>query len=192
MENKRVTAPVTAQDVTDEMIELTVAVTKERYANGLDNWQDVWDLVSGAQLADGSILVLGGDPLSPALVRIKEAVRAADNEAHTVVYDKHADRWIVLNSRGLRVADAATESIAKGIRTRRERVPAGLARSDGPMLQTARDNVRFYSAFGQSRTLRAWSRATGIGMPTLRSGAQRRGGMEEYLRAKGLGPDDLR
>lgn len=45
-----------------------------------------------------------------------------------------------------------------------------------------------HTAFGVTRTIPEWSRATGLGQSALRNGIARYGGLEGYLRSKGWRP----
>lgn len=71
----RYTSPVEAEDVTDEMIGLVRDVVDGWYQDSPIDWEDVWDRVDGAELADGTRLDLGSDMLTPALRRLRREAR---------------------------------------------------------------------------------------------------------------------
>jgi len=66
---------VSAEDVTDEILELAVTITDDFYPDQRIDWGDVWDRMDGATLTDGRELDVGTDLMSPALVKIKAYVR---------------------------------------------------------------------------------------------------------------------
>lgn len=72
-------APTTAEDVTDELVEL-VADAIDGF-QGTDvrrvDWEEAYDRVDGATMADGRELVLPTELLSPAFVELKKRVRKA-------------------------------------------------------------------------------------------------------------------
>jgi hypothetical protein len=74
---KKYTSPVTAADVTDEMVNIALGIVEGWYDEGRIDWEDVWDRMDGAELNDGTWLDMGTDLLSPALAKIKSEVRKA-------------------------------------------------------------------------------------------------------------------
>lgn len=71
-------APRAADDVTPELVDMTVSIVDGWYADGRIDWEDVYDrLERGAGLADGRRIDLGEDLASPALKTLQRRVRAA-------------------------------------------------------------------------------------------------------------------
>jgi hypothetical protein len=73
-------APHAAEDVTDELVQLTVDIVDGWYNEGRIDWEDVWDRLEKRTLDDGRGIDLGGDLGSPALTALKRRVRAARKE----------------------------------------------------------------------------------------------------------------
>ncbi|MEV7675069.1 hypothetical protein [Streptomyces sp. NPDC088752] len=67
----RFTQPESADDVTEEMVEIVSEKVNGWYSEGRIDWQDVWERADGARLEDGSLLDLGTDLGSQALKRLK-------------------------------------------------------------------------------------------------------------------------
>lgn len=57
---------------------------------------------------------------------------------------------------------------------------------------TRRDRAALHTAWGTSRTLARWAKATGITAHTIGRGIKRTGSLEAYLTSKGLGPNDIK
>lgn len=74
------TAPVAADDVTEEMIALLVETLSDWEEGDRIDWGHVLDIIDGAQLADGSILDLGGDMTTPAITKLKRRTLATLKE----------------------------------------------------------------------------------------------------------------
>ena len=70
------TSPKTAEDVTEEMVDLVRNILDGWYQDTRINWGDVWDRAEGTELADGTRLDMGTDLMSPALKEIKRQIRA--------------------------------------------------------------------------------------------------------------------
>lgn len=73
--DKRLTSPVEAADVTEEMIKAATDILTGWYADGKACWEEVWDRMDGMELKDGSILDLGNELLTPALAKIEREAR---------------------------------------------------------------------------------------------------------------------
>jgi hypothetical protein len=69
------TVPVTAEAVTEEMVQLTLDIVDGWYPEGRIDWEDVWDRLDFTELKDGTRLELGVELLSPALKKIKSEVK---------------------------------------------------------------------------------------------------------------------
>lgn len=78
--DKTETAPHESEDVTEEMVKLALDIVDGWYQEGPIDWEDVWDRLDGAELADGTRLELGVELLSPALKKIKREVLKARKE----------------------------------------------------------------------------------------------------------------
>lgn len=65
---------MSADDVTEEILEIAVSLTDGHYPGRID-WDDVWDRMDGAELADGAALDLGEDLGTPAMNKIQAHVR---------------------------------------------------------------------------------------------------------------------
>ncbi|MFE6000232.1 hypothetical protein ACFQ6C_25785 [Streptomyces sp. NPDC056454] len=71
-------APATADDVTDELVQITVDIVDGWYPEGRIDWEDVYDRIErGGGLDDGRRIDMGTDLASPALTALKRRVRAA-------------------------------------------------------------------------------------------------------------------
>lgn len=60
--------------VTGEIVDLVWDIVDGWYQEGRIDWEDVWDRLDGSTIQDGTILDLGDDLLSPALVLIKARI----------------------------------------------------------------------------------------------------------------------
>lgn len=63
--------------VTDEIVQAAQEIVDGWYPKGRIDWEDVWDRLDGASLEDGTVLDLGDNLLSPALVYIKKEIQHA-------------------------------------------------------------------------------------------------------------------
>lgn len=63
------------EDVSDEILFLAYRIVDGWYPEGRMDWENFWDRLEGSFLNDGTRLDLGNDLGSPALNRIKRAVR---------------------------------------------------------------------------------------------------------------------
>lgn len=72
--------PVTAEDVTDELVQQTVDIVDGWYPEGRIDWGDVFDRLERRTLDDGRGIDLGTDLGSPALTALKRRVREARKE----------------------------------------------------------------------------------------------------------------
>lgn len=71
----KLTSPVTAADVTEEMIKEAVEIANGWHQNEYHiDWERLFERLEGMELADGTELDLGSDWLSPALAKLKRAV----------------------------------------------------------------------------------------------------------------------
>ncbi|MFF8283401.1 hypothetical protein ACF06W_11835 [Streptomyces albus] len=66
----------TADDVTDEVLEIVKGIVEGWYDEGPIDWENVWDRVEKARLDDGRGIDMGEDLDSPAIRKIKKEVRA--------------------------------------------------------------------------------------------------------------------
>ena len=64
-----------ADDVTDEVIEIVLSVVDGWYQTGRIDWEDLLDRVDGNELADGSKIDFGCDMLSEAIRKVKTIVQ---------------------------------------------------------------------------------------------------------------------
>lgn len=65
----------TADDVTDEIIEIVMSVVDGWYQTGPIDWEDLLDRVDGNELADGTMIDFGDSLDSPAIRKVKRVVR---------------------------------------------------------------------------------------------------------------------
>lgn len=75
------TSPVTAEDVTEEMVQAAVDIVDGWYQGSRIDWGDVLDRLDGTLLDDGTRLDLGNDLTTPAIAKIKKDVRARLRES---------------------------------------------------------------------------------------------------------------
>ena len=68
-----------ADQVTEEILQLIYDIVDGWYPTGRIDWEDLLDRVDGAELEDGTVLDLGDDMLSPAIVKIKKCARKYRN-----------------------------------------------------------------------------------------------------------------
>jgi len=69
-----------AEDVTEEIVKLALDIVDGWYQEGPIDWEDVWDRLDGAELADGTRLELGIELLSRGLKKIRREVLKARKE----------------------------------------------------------------------------------------------------------------
>jgi hypothetical protein len=65
----------TAEDVTDEVLEIVQGIVEGWYDEGRIDWEDVWDRVEKSVLDDGRGIDMGSDLGSPAILKIKKHIR---------------------------------------------------------------------------------------------------------------------
>jgi hypothetical protein len=65
----------TAEDVTDEVLEIVQGIVEGWYDEGRIDWEDVWDRVEKSVLDDGRGIDMGSDLGSPAILKIKKEIR---------------------------------------------------------------------------------------------------------------------
>ncbi len=80
-EVQRSTVIVAAADVTDEIIQLAWSIADGWYQGRTIDWGDLLDRLDQAELSDGTVLELGEDMLSPAIMKIKLEVRKMRRES---------------------------------------------------------------------------------------------------------------
>jgi hypothetical protein len=68
-------SPVSADEVTDEILTMVTETVDGWYQDGRIDWQDVWDRVDGSTLDDGRTVDFGDSLDSPAIRKIKKHVR---------------------------------------------------------------------------------------------------------------------
>ncbi|MFJ2783693.1 MULTISPECIES: hypothetical protein [unclassified Streptomyces] len=69
--------PHRADEVTEEIIELTLEIADSFYAESRIDWDDVFYRLDGTELADGRELWMPTDWLAPSIAAIKKAVNKA-------------------------------------------------------------------------------------------------------------------
>jgi hypothetical protein len=65
----------TAEDVTDEVLEIVQGIVEGWYDEGRIDWEDVWDRMEKSVLDDGRGIDMGDDLGSPAIKKIKSEIR---------------------------------------------------------------------------------------------------------------------
>jgi hypothetical protein len=65
----------TAEDVTDEALEMVQGIVEGWYNEGRIDWEDVWDRMDKKVLDDGRGIDMGSDLGSPAIRKIKREIR---------------------------------------------------------------------------------------------------------------------
>jgi hypothetical protein len=65
----------TAEDVTDEVLEIVRGIVEGWYDEGRIDWEDVWDRMEKSVLDDGRGIDMGGDLGTPAIRKIKSEIR---------------------------------------------------------------------------------------------------------------------
>jgi hypothetical protein len=65
----------TAEDVTDEVMEIVRGIVEGWYDEGRIDWEDVWDRMEKSVLDDGRGIDMGDDLESPAQRKIKKEIR---------------------------------------------------------------------------------------------------------------------
>lgn len=65
----------TAEDVTDEILEIVKGIVEGWYDEGRIEWDDVWDRMERTYLDDGRGIDMGEDLDSPAIRKIKREIR---------------------------------------------------------------------------------------------------------------------
>jgi hypothetical protein len=65
----------TAEDVTDEVLEIVQGIVEGWYDEGRIDWEDVWDRMEKSVLDDGRGIDMGEDLGSPAIKKIKSEIR---------------------------------------------------------------------------------------------------------------------
>lgn len=76
MDDKRYRAVLTAEDVTDEILQAATDIVDGWYSSGPVDWADFLDRLDGKQLNSGERIDLGDSMLSLAITKIKAHVRA--------------------------------------------------------------------------------------------------------------------
>lgn len=66
---------IEASDATEEIIGLVMDIVDGFYQDQKIEWDDVWDRVDGAELADGTVLDVGENLAASALLKIQREVR---------------------------------------------------------------------------------------------------------------------
>jgi hypothetical protein len=65
----------TAEDVTDEVLEIVRGIVEGWYDEGRIDWEDVWDRMEKSVLDDGRGIDMGSDLGTPAIRKIKSEIR---------------------------------------------------------------------------------------------------------------------
>ncbi|MFE9525154.1 hypothetical protein [Streptomyces sp. NPDC006631] len=65
----------TAEDVTEEVLEIVRGIVEGWYDEGRIDWEDVWDRMERSVLDDGRGIDMGQDLGSPAILKIKREIR---------------------------------------------------------------------------------------------------------------------
>ncbi|MFE4681615.1 hypothetical protein ACFRNJ_12355 [Streptomyces sp. NPDC056721] len=66
---------LTAEDVTDEVLEMVQGIVEGWYDEGRIDWEDVWDRMDKRVLDDGRGIDMGSDLGSPAIRKMKREIR---------------------------------------------------------------------------------------------------------------------
>ncbi|WP_274916813.1 hypothetical protein [Streptomyces sp. WZ-12] len=66
---------VTAEDVTEEILEIVQGIVEGWYNEGPVDWENVWDRMEKYSLEDGRGIDMGGDLSSPAIRKIQREIR---------------------------------------------------------------------------------------------------------------------
>lgn len=71
------TTIVTAEDVTEEVLEMAWSVIEGWYQGGdrKIDWESVWDRMDGYVMKDGSEIDMGGEVDTPAMRKIQREIR---------------------------------------------------------------------------------------------------------------------
>ena len=72
---RKYTSPTTADDVTEEMVEIVRGILEGWYNEGRIDWEDVWDRAERIPLDDGTELDLPQDLGSPVYKALKKRAR---------------------------------------------------------------------------------------------------------------------
>lgn len=75
MTDREWTPILTADDVTEEVLLITVEITEGWYAEGKIDWENVWDRMDGSLLDDNTKINMGTDLNSSAQKFIKKYIR---------------------------------------------------------------------------------------------------------------------
>lgn len=67
--------PTTAEDVTEELVNMTMDIVDGFYGEQRIDWEDVLDRLERQQLADGRGIDFGDQMVSPAIGRLQREVR---------------------------------------------------------------------------------------------------------------------
>lgn len=70
------TSPHNADDVSEEITDIAIGIVEGWYPDGRIEWSDVIDRMDGSVLEDGTTLHMGEQSSTPAIRKIKRAVRA--------------------------------------------------------------------------------------------------------------------
>jgi hypothetical protein len=73
-------SPTAAEDVTEELVSITLEIVDGWYQDTRIDWEDVLDRLEKATLEDGRGIDMGSDLGSPAIKRLKSQVRKALRE----------------------------------------------------------------------------------------------------------------
>lgn len=72
------TSPQTAEDVTEEMIQMARNVVDGWYEGRRVDWDDVWSRLDGSSMEDGTQLDLPQDLLSPVFAVLRREAKPSD------------------------------------------------------------------------------------------------------------------
>lgn len=73
-------SPKTAQDVTEEVLDIARGYVEGWYNDGPIDWEDVWNRMEDTRLDSGHYLDMGASMDSPAMRKIQRVIRAERRE----------------------------------------------------------------------------------------------------------------
>lgn len=73
--------PVSAADVTDELVSMAIEIVDGWYQGNTVDWEDVLDRLDGQTLEDGRTIDFGNSTVTPAVGALKRRVRKATQDS---------------------------------------------------------------------------------------------------------------
>lgn len=80
MHERQYTEITSADDVTEEVLEMVRNIESGWYLDRRIDWEDVWDRLEGSLLADGTYIDLGPETSTPAMRKIKRVINEERRE----------------------------------------------------------------------------------------------------------------